>query len=146
MTPTSTCTRPACNTVTPGTVKTCPACGGRTLTSRRIVMLGWVLLVIGLGLVGGMGYIALVTYPSFSHPGVQQADGTTFTGTAAQARQATMLFGAVIAFGVLAALNGLWQIVTGRRNLAFSALTIAIAVAMFVGVRHMLAPGGAFHG
>lgn len=144
MSPTSTCMRATCNTVTPGTVKTCPACGGKTMTSRRIVVLGWVLLAIGLALVVGMGTIAWNVWASMAHPGIRQADGTTFTGTAEQAHEALQLFFGVIAFGVLAGLNGLYQIVTGRRSLVFAMLTIAIAAAIFFAARGMIAPGGSF--
>ena len=104
---------------------------------RTIRRLGWVLVVIGLFLIGLMGAITWKMYPSMSHPGVTDASGTTFTGTAAQAHDALQLFALVIAFGVVALLNGVWQIATGRRNLAFAAVTLVLGLALFLFARSL---------
>lgn len=144
MVPTSTCLNPLCNANTPGTVKTCPKCGKKTMTSRRVVMLGWVLVVLGMLLIGGMSLILWSEYFAMTHPGVRTADGSTFTGTLEQGRAAIQLFLAVLAFGVLVMLNGLWQIATGRRSLIFAGATVLVAAAIYFAARGMIAPGGVF--
>jgi hypothetical protein len=99
---------------------------------RTIRRLGWLLLVLGLFLVGLMGTIIWRMYPSMSHPGIPDASGSTWTGTAAQGHDALQLFGLVIAFGVVSVLNGVWQIATGRRNLLFVAVTVALVAVMYL--------------
>ena len=108
--------------------------------TRKIRRLGIVLLAAGVFLVGMMGTITVRMYPSMSHPGVADLGGTTFTGTPDQAHGALQLFAIVIAFGVLAAANGVWQIATGRRSLAFTALTLVVAAALVFAAREFL-PG-----
>ena len=108
-------------------------------TPRTVRRLGWVLLVVGLLLVGMMGTIAWRMYPSMSHPGVADAGGTTFTGTAAQAHAALQLFGGVVAFGVASILTGIWQIVTGRRNWLLVGIAAVIAAAIVVTARGFIA-------
>lgn len=127
----STCTARACRAVTPGLADACPRCGARVLTSRRVRILGWLLLGIGLFLIAFMGYITLQTYDSFARPGAASAGGSRFTGDAEQGRQILTVFWLVIAVGALSAVNGVWQIVTGRRNMilvAISLLTAAVLV------------------
>jgi len=77
--------------------------------------LGWVLLAIGLFLVGLMGTITYHVAPTMLHPGVL-IDGSKFTGTVEQGMLALRLFGIVIAFGFASGVMGLSQIRTGRRN------------------------------
>ncbi|WP_419808956.1 hypothetical protein [Sphingomonas sp.] len=117
-----------------------------TQEPRTVKRLGWVLLILGLFLLGGMGALAWHMYPSMSHPGVTDASGTTFTGTADQAHDALQLFVGVMAFGALSILNGVWQIATGRRSIVFVAMTMVVAAALFFGARGMMAPGGSFSG
>ena len=107
---------------------------------RTVRRLGWVLLLLGLFLVGLMGTITWNLYPSMTHPGVADAGGSTFTGTTQQARDALQLFGMVMAFGLLSTVNGLWQIATGRRNLAFVGVTLVLAAALYFAARGFL-PG-----
>ena len=144
MAPTSTCLNPLCKANTPGTVARCPKCGTKTMSSRRVVVLGWVLAVLGVLLTGGMALILKSQYFSMTHPGVQAPDGSTFTGTLEQGRAAIQLFLAVLAFGLLALLNGVWQIATGRRSLIFAGATVVLAIAIWFGAHSMMAPGGAF--
>ena len=109
-----------------------------TPNPRTVRRLGWVLLAAGLFLIGLMGTITWRMYPSMSHPGVADLSGTTFTGTPAQARYALQLFAGVIAFGVVSALNGVWQIATSRRNLLFAGATLVIGAALFLAGQQML--------
>lgn len=98
--------------------------------ARKIRRLGIVLLVAGLFLIGLMATVTVRMYPSLSHPGIADLSGTTFNGTAAQARDTLRLFALVIAFGIVAAANGLWQIATGRRSLVFAGVSLAVALAL----------------
>jgi hypothetical protein len=126
----STCKARACRAVTPGLVEACPRCGGRVQTSRHVRILGWVLLALGLFLIAFMGYITLQTYDSFARPGMSSADGSRFTGDAEQGRMILNVFWLVIGFGALSAVNGVWQIVTGRRNMIFVAISLLVAAVL----------------
>lgn len=106
---------------------------------RTVRRLGWLLLVVGLFLVGLMGTVTWRIYPSMSHPGVADLSGTTFTGTPAQAHDALQLFGIVIAFGLVSMLNGIWQIATGRRSLVFAGVTLAVGAALVFAARGFMA-------
>lgn len=128
----STCTTRRCGTVTPGIVAACPTCGGRILTSRRIRVLGWLMVGCGVILVGLMGYITLAMYPTLMRPGEDLGQFGRWSGTADQARMVLNLFLMVIAMGVLALVSGAWQIVTGRRNMVFIVLTIFGAIALAI--------------
>jgi hypothetical protein len=92
---------------------------------------GWMLLALGLFLAAFMGIIAMNMAPTMSQPGVE-IDGTTFTGTAEQAQTFFLLFGIVIALGLLSAVNGLFMIATGRRSTAFMVLTLAGGVLLIL--------------
>jgi hypothetical protein len=98
---------------------------------------GWMLLVLGLFLAAFMGVIAASMAPTMMRPGIE-IGGRTFTGTAEEAQTFFLLFGIVIALGLLSAVNGLFMIATGRRSAAFMALTLAAAVLLFLVVRPIL--------
>ena len=116
MADTSTCTAWRCGAVTQGLVATCPGCGGRTVSSRRIRILGGALIALGLFLVGLMGAITYQLYPTLTRPGVDMGELGRWTGTAEQAAMVLNLFWIVIGFGALCVVGGAWQIATGRRN------------------------------
>ncbi|MGE0179691.1 MAG: hypothetical protein AB7O91_07725 [Sphingomonas sp.] len=132
MADTSTCTARRCGAVTPGLVANCPTCGAQTVTSRRIRLLGWLLVGCGIILVGLMGYITLAMYPTLIRPGEDVGEAGRFAGTADQARMVLNLFRIVIGFGALCIVNGLWQIVTGRRNILFVVVTLLAAAALII--------------
>ncbi|HEX7695708.1 MAG TPA: hypothetical protein VF409_14545 [Sphingomonas sp.] len=125
----STCLAPSCRTVAEGTVTVCPACGGKMRTPRAVRAAGWVLLACGAFLAGLMSYLWAVLAPSMAHPG-DTVGGTSFTGTADQARAIVTMFGAVIVFGLAAIAYGLWMIVTGRRSVAMMIGVLVLAVAL----------------
>ncbi len=130
MADTSTCTARACRAVTPGLVDACPRCGARVLTSRRVRILGWLQLGIGLFLIAFMGYIALQMYPSLSRPGAEMAGGGRFNGDAEQAGMILNVFWLVIAVGALSVVNGIWQIATGRRNMILVVISLLVAAVL----------------
>lgn len=127
----STCTSRSCKTVTPGIVDKCPVCGARVQTSRRIRILGWLSIACGLFLIAMMGYITLAMYPSLTDTGVS-GDGRRWTGTAEQARMALNLFYLVIGFGVLATAAGVWMVVTGRRHILITVVTLLVAAVLLL--------------
>lgn len=127
----STCTKMSRRTETEGLIPKCPVCGSRTLTSRRVRILGWLLILCGIILVGMMGTIMWNLSPSLSHPGEEIAGGSTFTGTAEQASFVLQLFWLVIVFGALCTVNGVWQIAKGKRNIVFMVATLLLAGAIY---------------
>lgn len=122
----SVCRKRRCGHRVEGLVAKCPACGARMETSRRMQELGGVMLACGVFLVGVMGYVAWAMYPTMAAPG-KVIDGSIFTGTPEQARMFFGMFLVVIVFGLLATANGLWQIVTARRNRIFTIATLVLA-------------------
>ena len=131
MADTSTCTARNCRAVTPGIVDKCPTCGGSVMTSRRIRVLGWVSIACGVFLVLFMGYITRAMYPTLSNPGVP-VDGGRWTGTAEQARMALNLFYMVIGFGLFATAAGIFQVITGRRHMLITIVTLIIAAILIL--------------
>lgn len=133
MSESSSCNSLMCGHVSDGVVTQCPRCGGRMRTSRQMRTLGIIQLLIGLFLVGLMGTVTYNVAPGMLRPGETLADGSTFTGTAEQARFALSLFAAVILFGSVSMTIGLWQIITGRRNKWLVILLMLVAVALVAG-------------
>ena len=121
----STCNAPTCAYTVEGNLAICPKCGGPMRAVRESRLRGWALLLLGLLLVGMMGAITFYMSPALTHPG-EEAGGNTFTGTAAQARLILYLFWALIAFGAVTTVNGVYQIATGRQHWAFVALTLLV--------------------
>ena len=93
---------------------------------------GWILLFLGLVLMGMMGAITGATAPTMLNPGVE-IDGGRFTGTLEQGRIFLGLFMLVFVLGVVSTLYGLFQIVTRRESKAFIVTTLVLAAAL-VGV------------
>jgi len=98
-------------------------------TPRTVRALGWLLLACGVFLAGLMSYLWIVLAPAMAHPG-DLTGGTTFTGTAEQARTILTVFAAVIVFGLGSIGYGLWMIVTGRRSIAMMIGVLVLAAAL----------------
>ncbi len=135
MAETSTCYSLTCRTTVDGTVAKCPKCGTRMRTPVQVRRLGWFLLLVGLFLVGLIGTVTFNMTPMLLHPGEEVAGGSSFTGTAEQARMLFWLFAAVIVFGLGTMVNGGWQIATGQRNRVITFVTLALAAGLFVYAR-----------
>lgn len=132
MVQTSTCYAPSCRHTAEGQVAACPQCGGKMRTPRDIRRTGWQLLFLGIFVAIFIGAIAWSLAPALSQPGVEAADGNTFTGTPAQARMILTLLGATILLGLGFAINGAVQIMTGERKPLLIRATLAAAVALGV--------------
>jgi uncharacterized membrane protein len=93
---------------------------------------GIVLLLCGLILVIGMGVITMNMYPVLSHPGVRMPDGSSWTGTAEQARMTLLLFAAVIVFGLVATANGVYMLITKQQSKVFMFVSLGFAALLLV--------------
>lgn len=125
------CRDPKCATLVEGKVPACPKCGGAMRTVGESPARGILLLVLGLMLFIGMGIVFLNTYQTFSNPGLE-VDGTRFTGTFEQGRQALTLFAVVIVFGLVAIANGIYMLVTKQQSKVFIFLTLGLAAILLV--------------
>ena len=128
----STCTSPTCGAWADGAVAVCPRCGGPMRLNKGSTARGWILLFLGLVLMGMMGTITAATAPTMLNPGVE-IEGGSFTGTAEQGRIFLGLFLLVFVFGMMSTLYGIFQIVTRRESKAFIIVTLVLAAAL-VGV------------
>ncbi len=123
----STCTK--CGAWADGAVEVCPRCGGAMRLTKGSTARGWVLLFIGLFLMGMMGAIIGFTAPTMLNPGVE-VNGGSFTGTVEQGRIFLGLFVLVFLFGAVSTLGGLFQIVTRRESKVFMIAGLALAVGL----------------
>lgn len=129
-------TCPRCATVARSWEDFCPRCSARISSPSRIRALGWMLIVIGAGLTGGMAYLIVLIARIIQ--GSDDPDATTrFTGTPAQAAMTFGILGVVLVFGLVALAGGAWQARYGTRNrrlvkvvLAFAAVFFAIGMAV----------------
>lgn len=111
-------------------VTRCPECGSWMRRAQGVRRRGWVLIVLGFLLVGMMGTITFLVAPSMLSSGAPA--GTRFTGTPEQAILILGLFGIVIVFGLTCIASGLWQIVTGRRNIWIVVMILGLTFLLIV--------------
>jgi hypothetical protein len=128
----SACNQPTCAAVVEGRVRICPKCGGPMRSVGESPARAILLLVCGVLLAGGMGVIMLKIGPSMLNPGVEAADGSSFTGTADQARLFLTLFAAVFVFGLVAIANGIFMLVTRRQSKGFIIVTLGLAAVLII--------------
>lgn len=125
MTDYATCLDPRCGTTVEGRGGTCPKCGGAMRHVGESKLRAIALTGLGLFLVLFMGAIGVGMAPQLLRPGVE-IDGSTFSGTAEQARLVLLLFGAIILFGLTSTAYGLYMLVTGRRSGLFVAASLLL--------------------
>ena len=79
---------------------------------------------------GMMGYISVWALNVFNHdaPG-----GARFTGTAQEKQLIISLFAALILFGVMSFITGLWQLIFGRRNKLFVWAVLGLGTLVAIG-------------
>jgi len=128
----SVCRKPTCATLVEGKADACPKCGGPMRSVGESPLRGIVLLLCGLFLLGLMGTIAWNMYPTLTHPGVRMPDGSSFTGTADQARITLLLFAAVIVFGLVATANGIYMLITRQQSKVFMFVSLGLAAVLLV--------------
>jgi MFS family permease len=106
-------------------LKKCPKCGRGLFSKKQVRLLGWLILALGMFLVGLMGTITIYVTPALLYAGAPTG-GKQVTATAEQATLILALFGSLIAAGLIFMVTGLWQIKTGRRNkwLVYSSIAL----------------------
>jgi len=125
------CNSSKCAYSTDERLNRCPKCGTRMRDPTRLRVLGVIQMLMGLFLIVLIGVITFNLAPQLLRP-AETMNGSTFTGTAQQGMMILGLFGMVIAFGVGATVNGLWQIVTGKRNIWLAIMVFVLAAILFV--------------
>jgi hypothetical protein len=122
-------------------LKKCPKCGLGLFSTKQVRRLGWVILALGMFLVGLMGTITFYVTPALLYAG-SPTGGMQVTATTEQAALILALFGSVIAAGLISMVTGLWQIKTGRRNkwLVYSGIAL-IALVVIAAVLALKAIG-----
>ena len=87
-----------------------------------------------------MGPITIAMLPSLLSAG-KDVDGSTFNGTADQARMILALFGIIIVFGLSSLGYGIFQFIYRRESKAFIVFTLALsAVLIFIVYLTMVSP------
>ena len=92
---------------------------------------GWFLFLVGLALVVGMAVITWQMAAVVNAPNVP-GRGTRWTGDHALTVQMFGMFGAVILFGAVTALNGAWTIRRGAFNPVLRVVSLLIGAALVV--------------
>jgi len=118
-----------CSYVAGDDVVRCPECGSWMRKAQGIRRRGWVLIFLGFLLVAMMGMVTFMVAPAMLSAG---SAGARFTGTQEQAMLILGLFGLVIGFGFTCVVSGVWQIVTGRRNIWIVILILGLTFLLIV--------------
>lgn len=126
----SACNQPTCATVVEGRASICPKCGGPMRSVGESPARAILLLVCGLLLAGGMAVIYFNIGAEMLDPGVESPDGSSFNGSAEQARQFLTIFAAVFVLGLVAIANGIFMLVTRRQSKVFIVITLVLAAAL----------------
>lgn len=96
---------------------------------RAIRLAGWVFVSLGLALAVGMGVVTSYLARVVAAPEAPSA-GTHWTGDHAMTVQMFGMFGAVILFGIVAVLNGLWIVRRGAFSPVLRVALLVIGAAM----------------
>ena len=118
-----------CTYIANDDVARCPECGSWIRKAQGIRRRGWLMMVLGVFLVVLMGAITILLAPSMLAAG---SPGTAFSGTPEQAILFLGLFGVIIVFGFTSIASGIWQIVTGRRNIRIVIVILVLAFLLIV--------------
>ena len=124
-----------CGYFEPTESKTCPNCGRRLFSTTNVRIRGGMLLVIGAFLIAMMSYISYFSVAAYVGT---DPSGSRFTGTREQFMGIAALFGALILFGFVSAVTGIWQLVVGRRNKVLVWLGLALGIALYAGALLMI--------
>ena len=130
---------PKCSFETEETLARCPSCGSRLQSARKVRILGWLLLVIGTGLVLFMGALGVYLGSIIAQSG--EPGGTPrFTGGPQDVALIVAVFGLVISFGLASMAGGIWQIKYGKPNrkvMVGMFLVVGILVAIAWAIKHL---------
>ena len=126
-------------------LKQCPNCGGRLISSKRIRVLGVLLIVIGVFLSLMMGALSIFFAGIMLHGGEPGSSGK-FNGTPQQAAIIFGFFGVIFAIGLTSLIGGILQIKTGKRNLKVQIATFILVALVILGyflIQAIIPHGGA---
>jgi multisubunit Na+/H+ antiporter MnhG subunit len=98
MTSFSLCRNKGCAARVDGTVRLCPSCGGRMMTSSSVRVTGWVMTIVGALIALPTAVLVLKFLPVVSDPQAAVAAGR-FGGAADQVPMAMALLLSMLAFG-----------------------------------------------
>ena len=128
-----------CSFETSESLTRCPNCGGRLQSAKKVRVLGWLLLLIGTGLVIFMGALGLYLGQIITQTG-DSTSTTRFTGEPQDVLLIVAVFGLVISFGIASMAGGIWQIIYGKPNrilMVAMFLVAGILVAIAWGIKAM---------
>ena len=91
--------------------------------------LGWLLVLLGVGLSGSMAYIASVIHAAIVQSGAPGAR-SHWNGSPEFTRTVFELFGTVFVFGLVSIAGGIYILCTRRINRVQGAVMVALAFAM----------------
>ncbi len=99
---------------------------------RKIRALGWLLIIVGLILALGTSRIAYGLHEVIAHQAEKGAT-TSWNGDPEMTRLTFELFGALVLFGLVSSVTGIYQVVTGSRHrfLAGVMLVVLVGVVYF---------------
>ena len=122
---------PKCSFETTETLPKCPNCGSRLQSAAKVRILGWVLLVIGTGLVVFMGALGIYLAQLIARTG-EPGQTTRFSGGPEDVAFIITIFGLVISFGLASMAGGIWQIKYGKPNRKLMVAMFIVAGILFV--------------
>ena len=128
-----------CSFETSESLSRCPNCGGRLQSAKKVRVLGWLLLLIGTGLVIFMAALGLYLGQIITRSG-DSTSTTRFTGGPQDVMLIVAIFGLVISFGIASMAGGIWQIIYGKPNrilMVAMFLVAGILVAIAWGIKIM---------
>lgn len=99
----------------------------KTVSPKTIRRLGWLLIILGIFLSGSKAWLSHWLQGIIEHP----SSGAHWNGDTKFTTQAFGLFASIGGFGVVAVLNGVFQVAAGRRHLGLQLLMAPALVAIF---------------
>ena len=111
----------------------CPRCGNSLQSRRWSRRFGVVVSILGLFLVGMMSAVLYYTLPTLLRPGVK-VNGSTFSGSPSQAFFVLAILTSILTFGITILAYGVWQILTGKRDIRIIKVMLYLGIALGVAI------------
>ena len=122
---------PKCDFETTETLAKCPNCGRRLQSVTKVRILGWLLVLIGTGLVIFMSGLGIILGGMIADSG-QPGKTARFTGSSQDVLFIAAIFGLVISFGLASMVGGAWQIWFGKPNRKVMVVMFVVAGLLWV--------------
>jgi hypothetical protein len=136
---TKTLSCPKCDFKTNESLATCPNCGRRLQSLKKVRILGWLLVLLGGGLVIFMAGLGIILAGVITGTG-QSENTARFTGGREDILFIAAIFGLVISFGLASIAGGAWQIWYGRPNKKLMVAMFVVAGLLWVIASAVRAP------